>query len=165
MPDNSVARGQVVDVAGRSVLRFVRRYATTLADVWSAITEADRTARWAFRAEMEPKSGGALRFDFGEHGSTHGTIIEWAEPSVLEYEWSQGDSTWRLRFELTDDGDGGTILTLDHLLPDPTDPSFAAGWHWHLDRLGIHLAGDVPPDVASDEQFDSLLADYQNNPA
>ena len=27
------------------------------------------------------------------------------------------------------------MLTFDHLLPAPSQAEFAAGWHWHLDRL------------------------------
>jgi uncharacterized protein YndB with AHSA1/START domain len=165
VPDDTTDRGQVVVIEGRTLLRFVRQYSTSRADVWSAITEADRTARWSFRAEMEPRVGGALRFDLGEHGEGAGTLLAWDEPSVLEYEWGEPGSTWRVRFELSDDGDGGTVLTFDHLLPDPRDPSFAAGWHWHLDRLDVHLAGDTPADVVSDGHFDELLAGYQATPA
>jgi uncharacterized protein YndB with AHSA1/START domain len=157
-------RGRVVVSDGRTILRFVRRFPTSREDVWSAITDADRTARWSFRAEMEPRAGGALRFDLGDHGEGVGTVLEWDEPSVLEYEWGEPGSEWRVRFELTDDGEGGTVLTFNHLLPDPSDPSFAAGWHWHLDRLSLHLAGGVPADVVSDEHFDDLLADYQATP-
>ncbi len=163
MSDNE--RGQVLQVNERPVLRFVRTYPVSREEVWSAITAADRTARWSFRAEMEPRTGGALRFDLGEYGTADGTILEWAEPSVLEYEWGEPDSEWRIRFELADDGEGGTVLTFDHFLPDPTDASFAAGWHWHLDRLAVHLAGDVPAEVASDAHFDELMASYKSKPA
>ncbi|MEA2001624.1 MAG: SRPBCC family protein [Actinomycetota bacterium] len=164
MPDDNTDYGQLIDVGGRRVVRFVRRYPVSPTEVWAAITEPDRMARWAFRAEMEPRSGGMLRFDFGEPGVSAGTILEWDKPSVLEYEWATDTETpWRIRFELTSDGDNGTLLTFDHLLPDASNPGFAAGWHWHLDRLAIHLAGSVPADVETDEHFDRLLKRYQAN--
>lgn len=163
MPDRSTdnaAEGRLVDLGGRSAVRFTRRFPVSRVDLWSAITDPDRTARWAFRTELEPRAGGVLRFDYGEAGSAEGTVVEWDEPSVLEYEWgSDTDMPWRVRFELSEDDDG-TVLTFDHLLPDATNPEFAAGWHWHLDRLAMHLAGAEPADVTSDEHFEALLASY-----
>ncbi|NNF65384.1 MAG: SRPBCC family protein [Acidimicrobiia bacterium] len=165
MPDTSEGRGKVVELEGHPTLRFVRTYEASRADVWSAITEPDRQARWAFRAEMEPRGGGALRFDLGEHGEAVGTILVWDEPSHLEYEWVEGDTRWHIRFVLIDGANGTTVLTFDHLQPDVTDPSFAAGWHWHLDRLAEHLDGSVPAEVLGDEKFDRLMAEYQASPA
>jgi uncharacterized protein YndB with AHSA1/START domain len=161
VPDGIGDDGRLIDLDGRRAIRFTRRYPVPPGEVWAAISEPDRMARWGFRGELEPRSGGALHFDYGEAGGTDGTVIEWNEPSVLEYEWATDtDMPWRVRFELTADGDG-TLLTFDHILPDASDPSFAAGWHWHLDRLATHLEGSEPADVASDEHFDELLERYR----
>lgn len=162
MPDIHADDGGLIDLDGRRAVRFVRRYAVSRAELWSAITDPDRMARWAFRGEFEPWRGGTLHFDYGEAGSAHGTVIEWDEPSVLEYEWgADTDMPWHIRFALRDDGEGGTVLTFDHFLPDPAIPEFAAGWHWHLDRLATHLAGSEPDPVDTDEHFDRLLASYR----
>lgn len=162
MPDDPDHYGRLVDTDGRRAVRFRRRYRYARAEVWSAITEPDRMARWAFACEFEPRTGGALRFDYGEAGSAEGTILQWDPPAVLEYEWgADTDMAWHVRFELTPDGDDATILTFDHLLPDAANPEFAAGWHWHLDRLEEHLAGAIPAEVESDAHFEELLAHYQ----
>ncbi len=153
--------GHLIDVNGRTVVRFMRLYSAPRHDVWSAITEPERVARWAFRVEFEGQAGGSLRFDYGEHGTAEGTVITWDEPEVLEYEWGEGAEMWRVRFELSDNVDGGTMLTFDHYLPDPNRPEFAAGWHWHLDRLTVMLAGGMPSPVDTDAHFDELLATYQ----
>jgi uncharacterized protein YndB with AHSA1/START domain len=161
VPDDRNDRGRLIEIGGRRAVRFTRRYPVSRTELWSAITEPDRTARWAFRTELEPHAGGALRFDLGEAGVSEGTVLEWDEPSVLEYEWgTDTEMPWRVRFELASDSDGGTVLTFDHLLPDAANPEFAAGWHWHLDRLAQHLDGGEPADVASDEHFDRLLERY-----
>lgn len=161
MPDQRDDDGQLIDLGGRRAVRFRRRYPVSRAELWSAITDPERTARWAFRTVLEPRSGGALRFDYGEGGSAEGTVLEWREPSVLEYEWdTDGEMPWRVRFELTEDGEG-TLLTFDHLLPDATNPDFAAGWHWHLDRLAVLVGGGDPPAVESDEHFEALQRQYQ----
>jgi uncharacterized protein YndB with AHSA1/START domain len=162
VPDDDKDDGRLVEIGGRRALRFIRRYPVPPTVLWAAITQPDRMARWAFRGELEPRSGGTLRFDYGEAGDTDGTVIEWDEPSVLEYEWATDtDMPWRVRFELADDGGDGTVLTFDHLFPDASDPSFAAGWHWHLDRLALYVEGTQPADVATDEHFDELLERYQ----
>ena len=166
MPDNSTEAsgdGRLIEVDGRSVVRFVRRYPVSREKLWSALTDPDRMARWAFRGELEPRDGGTLRFDYGEGGSVDGTVLVWDEPSVLEYEWgADSEMPWHVRFELSSDDEGGTVLTFDHLLPDPSVPEFAAGWHWHLDRLTMHLGGVEPPVVDSDEHFDELLEGYRS---
>ncbi len=162
MLEEALDHGHLIDLGGYRVVRFTRRYPVSRAELWSAITEPDRLARWAFRGEFEPRTGGSLRFNYGESEVSEGTILEWDEPSVLEYEWATDtEMPWRVRFELTNDGAGGTVMTFDHFLPDPTIPEFAAGWHWHLDRLATHLAGSEPPDVASDGHFDELLETYR----
>lgn len=161
MPD-STEFGRLIDLGGRQAVRFARRYAVSRSELWNAITEPDRLARWAFRGEFEPRTGGRVSFDLGEAGALEGTIMEWDKPSVLEYEWAMDSETsWRVRFELSDTSDGGTLLTFYHLLPDAAQPEFAAGWHWHLDRLSIHLAGSEPPNVASDAHFDDLMKRYR----
>lgn len=163
MPENS--NGEVVTADGSTVLRFTRRFGVPRRDVWSAITDSERLGRWAFPGTIELHVGGAVVFDYGEHGEGRGVVLQCDEPSVLEYEWGEGDERWRIRFELADDhdhdGDGdGTILTFDHHLPDPSQPQFAAGWHWHLDRLALVVAGQMPADVPSDAAFDALLEMY-----
>ena len=161
VPEEMSDDGRLIDVGGRSVVRFTRRYPVSREELWSALTEPDRMARWAFRGELEPRNGGSLRFDYGEAGGADGTVLVWDEPSVLEYEWDGHGMEWRIRFELVSDGEDATLLTLDHLLPDPSMPEFAAGWHWHLDRLATLAAGGVPAEVDSDEHFDALLEQYR----
>lgn len=159
MPDNG---GQLVDVGGRKAVRFARTYSASRADVWSAITERDRTARWSFPVEIEPRVGGRLRFDLGELDVSEGTVLEWDKPSVLECEWTEDGTPWRTRFELDDAGDGETLLTFHNFLPNPTRPEFAAGWHWYMDRLGQLLAGSPPASVVTDEHFDDLMRTYRS---
>jgi uncharacterized protein YndB with AHSA1/START domain len=157
MPDES--NGHVENLDGNGVLRFVRRYAAPRTEVWSAITEPERLGRWAYPGTIELRVGGAVVFDYGEQGEGRGTVLACDEPSLLEYEWGEGDERWRIRFELVADGDG-TVLTFDHFLPDPTQPQFAAGWHWHLGRLADEIAGEQTPDLQSEERFVALMEMY-----
>lgn len=167
MPESVRSNGHLTDVDGQRVLRFVRRFDAPRTDVWDAITSRDRMARWSFPGTIEPRPGGAVRFEFenpdgGEPLEGLGSVIRWDEAILLEYEWSDGAMSWQIRFALADAADGGTILTFDHLLPDAAQPEFAAGWHWHLDRLATHMAGDEPAAVDVDDHFEALLVQYRS---
>jgi len=151
--------GRVIHADGTELLRFERSLAATPAAVWEALTTADATEAWAFRATFEPRVGGAVSFDYGEAGGATGEVIAWDEPRVLEYAWDGYGGRWHVCV-MVDDAPGGAALTFDHLAPDPHDPDFAAGWHWHLDRLAQHLAGVTPPAVASDAHFEELQRFY-----
>ncbi len=152
--------GSVHEGDGLRFLRFSRNYTTTIDDVWSAITVHDRMGHWAFPGHLEPRVGGRVRFDSDDADTPLGRILEWDEPHLLEYRWGAGDDSWHVRFALETNVDGGTTLTFDHLLPEPTNPEFAAGWHWHLDRLGQLLDGVEPDDVDEDQHFHDLMEHY-----
>lgn len=150
--------GRVIDVDGVAVLRFERRLPYAPHEVWRALVEPDATAAWAFRMELEPRPGGTVRFDAPDTPIV-GDVIACDEPRVLEYAWGGHEGHWHVCFMLDADGDG-TWLTFDHLAPHPHSPDFAAGWHWHLDRLGELLEGGTPAAVYSDEHFEELQRLY-----
>ncbi len=152
-----------IDQSNASIrLRFERRLSRLPEVVWQAITDGDLLARWLFRAHFEPRAGGAMAFDYG-NGRSQGTVLAWDEPTQLDYQW--GDTpeqpTWRIRFLLSP-SDVGALLAFEHLGPDPEDPQYAAGWHWHLDRLETLVDGGSPATVDSDEHFEDLLRHYRS---
>ncbi|RMB59965.1 SRPBCC family protein [Tessaracoccus antarcticus] len=152
--------GAVVENDGHRSLRFARILPSMPDTVWAAITERDLMGQWAFAGNLEPRVGGSVHFGSGETESSEGRVIAWEEPRILEYRWGQGVDVWRVRFELRQASDAGTTLVFEHLSPDPANPEFAAGWHWHLDRLGELLRGDVPSQVDEDQHFRDLLEYY-----
>lgn len=164
---NETSDGKVIVEGDERLLRFERRYEFPITDVWHAITDKERSGRWLFSTEFEPRSGGIMRTDLGELGVVEGRVIVWEAPHRLEYEWtepaspeSEASETWHVRFELREDGDA-TVVVFDHVLPEPARPEFAAGWHWYLDRLGALLSGNPPASVLTDDAFDRLLQRYQ----
>jgi uncharacterized protein YndB with AHSA1/START domain len=154
-------QGTVVLDDGVPVLRFERVVAASPEKLWEALTTSASTAAWAFPVEFEPRSGGTLTFDAGEMGPVTGDVMVWEEQSVLEYAWGGSEGAWHVRFVIEEAGDSGdSVLTFDHLAPDPHHPDFAAGWHWHLDRLEQFLRGETPADVPQDEHFEELQRLY-----
>ena len=127
----------------RRGVRFERRYDASPSEVWAALTEPDRLARWFAQAELELRVGGryTLRFDPDDDTQqVNGEVLVLEPGRILELSWQhpeQPDSV--VRFELEPEGDG-TLLVLDHRsLPAKSAPGLAGGWHAHLDSLGAHL--------------------------
>jgi uncharacterized protein YndB with AHSA1/START domain len=142
----------------RRAVRFERRYDAPPAEVWSALTEPERLARWLAPAELEPHAGGVVAARFDETTVT-GRVLAWEPPSLLEYEWRfEGEPESVVRFELEPDGDG-TLLVLDHRLLAPEQAvGYGAGWHAHLDALRDLLEGGSG---SWDERFEALLPRYR----
>lgn len=103
-------------VDGRCAVRLTRRYETSPAEVWRALTEPASVERWLGAADIR---------------------LRQAEPGrVLELEL--GDSVARI--ELTPDGDT-TILVLDHeRIPAEVGMRFMRRWTAALERFDREVA-------------------------
>lgn len=138
-----------ITVAGATcAARFERVLAHPTAAVWTALTDAGALARWLVDAEIEPRTGGDARFDFGD-GPRAGSVVVWEPPRRLVYRWPYPDDvgsvvSWTL--EPADDG-ASTRLVLEHTrLPRSWAEGYASGWHAYLERLDAHLGGGQLPD-------------------
>jgi uncharacterized protein YndB with AHSA1/START domain len=136
----------------RCTITFERRYDASPAEVWAALTEPERLARWLAPAEI----GDTVRIDFGNDVVT-GRVLVRDEPRVLEYEWRfAGEDESVVRFELLAD-DEGTLLRLEHRRLGPEHAlGYSAGWHAYLDDL---LTGPRSP---WEERFAELLPLYRS---
>ncbi|MFD6066605.1 SRPBCC family protein [Amycolatopsis lurida] len=128
-----------------------REYPDPIEDVWSALTEAERTARWIGTWTGEAGVGNTIMLSMtAEEGSEPGpAVIRECDPPkrlVMDLH-NTGEPTWRVELTLTPRGDG-TVLDFVHRMPKPDwDTSdIAKGWHFYLDRLGASLAGEPVPE-------------------
>ncbi len=152
--------GTVDVIDGRYVLRFERRYAHPVEEVWDAITRPERMADWLGEAEIEvdlveggryntrttgpPELVEAIIREAGEEGlATRGSVLRVEPPFLFEHTFG-GDPDSIARWELQRDA-GGCRLTLTHMEPPAFDfanrPRDLAGWHQLLDQLGGALDG------------------------
>ena len=143
-------QGQLREDGEHRAVRFEHRYEASPAEVWSALTEPERLARWLADAELDLRVGGhyILRFLGEDEGqTTTGEVLALEPERLLELTWlypGEGDTV--LRFELRPDGDG-TILVLDHrALPVEAAPGYGGGWQAHLEALEAHLGAEGQPD-------------------
>lgn len=153
--------GQVLrDEAGMR-LEFLRRYGAPIEDVWSAITEPERIARWIGEVTGDPDTG-TVQFLMSEDvdgDPSDVTIVACEAPHLLEIDITTPDGSWPLRMRL-DSIESGTTLMFTHRLAEPFDASsIGPGWHFYLDRLGSAVAGNSP-DQVWDDYYPSLEDAY-----
>ena len=158
MTEQSVtARRAVVTTEddGRLRLQFTRSWPDPIEDVWSALTEPDRLARWIGTYDGERAPGGTGTFTMtheeGEHAGEPMTVVECEPPRRLVVEWVQQDTdAWRVDLDLESDN-GGTVLRFVQRFPAGADVTdFAMGWHWYLDRLEAEVGRRPGPAVWED---------------
>jgi uncharacterized protein YndB with AHSA1/START domain len=150
-----------IDGEGRTrTARFERVLAHPPERVWEALTSSGALERWFMVASIEPRAGGAARFDTGD-GVATGTVTLWDPPRALGYLWpfpADGEAHVAWSLEPVDDG-ARTRLVLEHTkLPADWAAGYGSGWHAYLDRLAASLEGQQPPDWS--ERAAELRAAY-----
>jgi uncharacterized protein YndB with AHSA1/START domain len=109
--------------------------------VWLALTEPDSLRRWLTPAEVGPLSPGAeLELSLGGDEPVTARVREVEPGRVLELEWDVGRDPSTVRFELRPDGEGGTMLVLDHArMDEPVGMRNMGRWVEALERLQRRL--------------------------
>ncbi|MCW2741460.1 MAG: uncharacterized protein JWR45_1882 [Blastococcus sp.] len=135
---------------GRQRVEFRRSWAEPIEEVWSALTEPDRLARWIGVYEGERRPGGTGTFAMTqEQGGSAGqptTIVECDPPRRLVIEWPEASlQMGRIDLDLWAE-DGRTVLRFVQFFPATTDVvDWAMGWHWYLDKLGGEVDASPAP--------------------
>ena len=141
-------------------------YRTSVADLWSAVTEPDRLARWLGRVTGDLHEQGSYTLVFEEDDDSQrasGVVLRCDAPRELVVTWAfpgEPDAgTVRVGLEAVD---GGTELTLTHRgLADRLAAGYGAGWQAHLEGLESHVDGpDGAPLPWDADRFDHLLTTY-----
>nr|WP_204263210.1 SRPBCC family protein [Geodermatophilus normandii] len=118
-----------------------REYPAPADDVWEAVTDPARLARWFAPVTGDLREGGT----FAVEGNADGEIRECSPPSTLVLTWGGPVSVVTVR--LTAAG-AATVLELEHTVPVAFAGSGAGalfvgpGWDVALLGLGLHLRGE-----------------------
>lgn len=120
-----------------------RRYPTDAADLWSALTEPERIARWFMPVSGDLREGGSFQLE----GNANGDILTCNPPSLLRTTFGGPGSIVTLT--LTADSDIETELELDHTVPLAMAQNVAGalfvgpGWDGAFLGLGLYVAGEA----------------------
>ena len=144
-----VGSGTLPAGAARTVT-LQRSYPADVDDLWDAITEPDRIARWFLPVTGDFREGGVYQLD----GNAGGEIRTCEPPRRLVVTWNPpgspppAEDASIVTVSLRAVGDGATELTLEHVAVVP--PEFwdeygpgAVGVGWDLSLIGLaaHLDG------------------------
>jgi uncharacterized protein YndB with AHSA1/START domain len=148
---------------GKGVVRMEDRFKTDINDLWSALTDPRRLARWYGQADGDLRLGGEFRMLV--HGSGwEGTLrVEACEPpqrlAVTSRELHAKSDVF-LEATLTADG-GDTILVIEARgLPLDKLPFYGVGWQLHIEDLAAHVAGGERGDAET--RWAELVPAYQD---
>ena len=124
-----------------------RTYATTVEDLWDAVTNGERIPRWFLPVTGDLEPGGRYQLA----GNAGGVITACKRPSYFALTWEFGDDLSWVEVRLADDGAGRARLTLTHtaLLSEHWSTygpgATGVGWELGLMGLAIHLTQPAEP--------------------
>ena len=139
------------------VQTLAQSYPSPLADVWDAVTTADRIGRWFLPIDGDLTLGGRYQLQ----GNAGGEVLECEPPDAararFRVTWEFGGGVTWLTVRLSAVGDDATRLELEHVAPADAVPeelwnrfgpgATGLGWDGGLLGLSLHLtAPDQRPD-------------------
>jgi uncharacterized protein YndB with AHSA1/START domain len=166
--------GHLRSAAGAGVVRIEDRYDTGIDDLWSAVTDPERLARWWGRVDGDLRPGGAVRLFVESAGlQSTGRIEECEPPRRLRVTSRETDESWAgsapdapppfdsvIEVTLTPAGDQ-TILVIEVSgLPLDKVAFYGAGWQMHAENLAAYLAGRERGD--EEARWKELVPPYQD---
>jgi uncharacterized protein YndB with AHSA1/START domain len=164
--------GRLRSADGAGVVRIEDRYDTDIDDLWSALTDPARLARWHGQVEGDLRPGGQFRtYVASDDVESTGRVEACEPPRRLLVTTRETDQSWRkgggappfdevLEATLTADGDQ-TILVIEvRGMPLDKIAFYGAGWQIHAENLAAYLAGRERGDTEA--RWAELVPPYQD---
>lgn len=129
-----------------SAVTLARDYATTVEDLWGAVTNGERIPRWFAPVSGELGLGGRYQVE----GNAGGEITACEPQAHFALTWEFGDVSW-VDVGVADAGSGRARLTLTHTAHlsehwDTYGPgAVGVGWEMGFLGLALHLAEPDAP--------------------
>ena len=170
MTSNARARnrllGSLRSADGTGVVRMEDRFDTDIDDLWSALTDPRRLARWYGEVGGDLRPGGEFHARVRDAGERTGHVDECEPPRRLlltmrdpDPQPGQPEETV-IEAQLTADGDQTILVVEDRGMPLDLLAAYGAGVQIHVENLATHIAGREPGDTEA--RWDELLPAYQD---
>jgi len=158
--------GSLRSADGKGIVRMEDRFDTGIDDLWSALTDPRRLARWYGEVAGDLRPGGEFHARVPSAGEATGRVDACEPPRRLlltmrdaDPQPGQPDETV-IEAQLAADG-GQTILVVEERgMPLDLLAAYGAGVQIHVENLAAHLAGRQPGDTGA--RWDELLPAYQD---
>ena len=148
MTSNAAAGNRIVGTLrtadGKGVVRMEDRFDTDIDDLWSALTDPGRLARWLGEFEGDLRLGGEFRARFFASGWEGTGRVEVCEPPrhllVMTRQDGQAEEH-AIEATLTADGDHTILILEERGMPVNLLAAYGAGIQVHIEDLAAHIAG------------------------
>jgi uncharacterized protein YndB with AHSA1/START domain len=154
--------GSLRSADGKGVVRMQDRFDTDIDDVWSALTDPLRLARWIGEVEGDLRLGGEYRARFFSSGWEGTGRVEACEPPrrlLLAHGLGQQHENV-IEVTLAADGDQTILVVEERGMPLDLLAAYGAGVQVHVEHLAAHLAGRELGDA--DARWDELQPAYED---
>jgi uncharacterized protein YndB with AHSA1/START domain len=132
--------GTLREEDGRGVVHVEDIYSTDIDDLWSAVTQPDRLARWLADLDGDPAAGPVgAKFTSGWEGTLRVEVCD--APRHLLVSSTDDDGDGVIEATLVAEGERTRLIIEERGLPVPEYVAHGAGWQAHLEDLESYLAG------------------------
>jgi uncharacterized protein YndB with AHSA1/START domain len=164
--------GSLRSADGTGVVRIEDRYDTGIDDLWSALTDPGRLARWYGEVAGDLRPGGQFRLHVPDADSDHAGRVEECEPprrlrvgtreTDESYQRGQGVPPYDeiLEATLTAVGDQTVLVIEVRGMPLDAVAYYGAGWQIHAENLAAYLAGRERG--STEARWGELVPPYQD---
>jgi uncharacterized protein YndB with AHSA1/START domain len=155
--------GSLRSADGKGAVRMQDRFDTDIDDLWSALTDPRRLARWMGEVEGDLRLGGEFRARFFASGWEGTGRVEACEPPrrllLLTKQPGQPDEQV-IEVTLAADGDQTILVWEERGMPLDLLAAYGAGIQVHVEDLAAYLAGRER--CAAGARWNELLPAYQD---
>ena len=164
--------GSLRSADGRGVVRIEDRYDTDIDDLWSALTDPARLARWHGQVDGDLRPGGEFRvyLEAADIEAT-GRVEACEPPRRLLVTTRETDESYlrgkgvppfdeSIEATLIPDGDQAILVIEVRGMPLDKIAFYGAGWQIHAENLAGHIAGRERGDTEA--RWDELVPPYQD---
>jgi uncharacterized protein YndB with AHSA1/START domain len=134
---------------GRGTVRMEDVYDTDIDDLWSALVEPARLARWIADVTGDLRVGGSFRATFTSGWKGSGSVTVCDAPGRLLVTLDPGDDyeqEMTIDARLSAEGDKTRLVIEDSGFSRDDLAGHGAGWQAHVEDLVAYLAGQKPGD-------------------
>jgi uncharacterized protein YndB with AHSA1/START domain len=170
-PGDGRILGSLRSADGAGVVRIEDRYDTDNNDLWSALTDPGRLARWYGQVEGDLRPGGQFRLhvedaDLDATGrveacETPRRLLVTTRETDESYLRGQGVPPYDQAHEVTLTADDDQTILVIEVRGMPLDAIafYGAGWQLHAENLASYLAGRERGETEA--RWDQLVPAYQ----
>jgi uncharacterized protein YndB with AHSA1/START domain len=132
---------------GAGVVRMEDLFRTDVHDLWTALTEPGRLARWIADVHGDLHLGGRFeaRFTSGWEGPGRVDVCDPPHRLLVTMNPDRDDRT-EIEAWIAPDGEGSRLIVEERGLPLDERAVHGAGWQAHVEDLAVYLDGGSPAD-------------------